>query len=158
MEVTGKIILALPEQSGVSKSGNNWHKREYVLETQENFPRKIFFSFFGDKADQYPLSVGQVIRLSFDIDSREYNGRWFTSINAWKAEDASQAAPAAPAQGFPTPGAPQGFPSAPAAPAATAAPGYAAPAAPGYAAPAAPAAPQGFPAAPAATPNDDLPF
>lgn len=97
MEVTGKIILALPEQSGVSKSGNNWHKREYVLETQENFPRKIFFSFFGDKADQYPLSVGQVIRLSFDIDSREYNGRWYTDIRCWKAEVVEPGAPEPPA-------------------------------------------------------------
>jgi len=78
MEVTGKIILALPPQSGVSKNGNNWHKREYVLETNESFPKKIHFDFFGDRADQFPLNVGDMIRLSFDIESREYNGRWCT--------------------------------------------------------------------------------
>lgn len=86
MEISGKIIVALPETSGVSKAGNNWKKREYVLETQETYPKKIFFDFFGDRADQFPLSVGDEITLSFDIDSREYNGRWFTSIRGWKAE------------------------------------------------------------------------
>ncbi len=74
MEVEGKIILALPEQSGVSRAGNNWKKREYVLETHETYPKKVFFVLFGDRADQYPLNVGDEIRLSFDINSREYNG------------------------------------------------------------------------------------
>lgn len=86
MEITGKIILALPEQSGMSKAGNAWKKREYVLETQEQYPKKVFFDFFGERADQYPLSVGDVVKLSFDIESREYNGRWFTSIRGWKAD------------------------------------------------------------------------
>lgn len=99
MELIGKIILALPEASGTSKAGNAWKKREYVLETSESFPKKVFFDFFGDRADQYPLSVGQEIRLVFDIESREYNGRWYTSIRGIKAEPvgASSAAPVAPA-------------------------------------------------------------
>ncbi len=100
MEVTGKIIVALPEVSGTSKAGNPWKKREYVLETQETYPKKIFFDFFSDRADQYPLQVGQEIKLSFDIESREYNGRWFTSIRGWKAE-APTAAPAAAPFGAP---------------------------------------------------------
>lgn len=139
MEVIGKVILALPEMSGVSKSGNNWHKREYVLETLESFPRKIHFDFFGDKADQYPLTPGQTIRLSFDIESREYNGRWFTSIRGWKSEPATMDAPAgmpAPGQAFPDPVPPVGY----GAPAAPAAGGYQAP------------------AMPAPSPSDDLPF
>lgn len=86
MEITGKIILALDPVSGTSKNGNPWKKREYVLETQESFPRKIFFDFFGDRADQFPLQPGQNVKLSFDIESREYNGKWFTSIRGWKAE------------------------------------------------------------------------
>ncbi|MBQ4344877.1 MAG: DUF3127 domain-containing protein [Muribaculaceae bacterium] len=95
MEVKGKIIVALPEQAGVSKAGNNWKKKEYVLETQETYPKKIHFDFFGERADQYPLNVGDVITLSFDIDSREYNGRWFTSIRGWKAEKADATTPMA---------------------------------------------------------------
>ncbi len=86
MEITGKIILALPEISGTSKAGNAWKKREYVLETQEQYPKKVHFDFFGERADQYPLSIGDIVKLSFDIESREYNGRWFTSIRGWKAD------------------------------------------------------------------------
>ena len=99
MEVTGKIIVALPEMSGTSKMGNPWKKREYVLETIESFPKKIHFDFFGEKADQFVLNPGDTIRLSFDIESREYNGRWYTDIRAWKAEIAQTPAaqPAAPA-------------------------------------------------------------
>lgn len=86
MEIKGKIIVALPEMSGTSQAGRAWKKREYVLETQDTIPRKVHFDFFGDRADQYPLNVGDDITLSFDIESREYNGRWFTSIRGWKAE------------------------------------------------------------------------
>ena len=106
MEITGKIIVALPEMSGTSKAGNPWKKREYVLETQETYPKKVHFDFFGERADQYPLAVGETIRLSFDIESREYNGRWFTSIRGWKADKIDANAPMAgmPADnGMPTP-------------------------------------------------------
>ena len=100
MEVVGKIILKLPLQSGVSQAGNNWKKQEYVLETEDSYPKKVHFDFFGDKADQFPLNVGDRIRLSFDIESREYNGRWYTSIRGWKAESAAAAAAAeGPQQG-----------------------------------------------------------
>ena len=95
MEITGKIIFDLQEQSGVSKAGNNWKKHEYVLETQETYPRKVCFNFFGDKADQYKLSVGKGYTVSFDLNSREYNGRWYTEVSAWKAEDAQGAETAA---------------------------------------------------------------
>lgn len=101
MEITGKIILVLPEQSGVSKAGNTWKKREYVLETQETYPKKVLFDFFGDKADKYPLTVGQTVKLSFDIESREYNGRWFTSIRGWQAETVADGTPtSAPASSY----------------------------------------------------------
>ncbi len=98
MEVVGKIILKLPLQSGVSQAGNNWKKQEYVLETEDSYPKKVHFDFFGDKADQFPLNVGDRVRLSFDIESREYNGRWYTSIRGWKAEAAAAAAAAEGAQ------------------------------------------------------------
>ncbi len=98
MEITGKIILALPEMSGTSKAGNTWKKREYVLETLENYPRKVHFDFFGERADQYPLNVGDNVKLSFDIESREYNGRWYTSIRGWKAEPADAQGAAAHTQ------------------------------------------------------------
>lgn len=91
MEITGKIIHVLPETTGVSKAGKPWKKREYVLETLEGqYPQKILFDFFGERADQYPLTVGQIIKLSFDINSREYNGRWFTNISGWRVEEVGE--------------------------------------------------------------------
>ena len=114
MEITGKIILALPEMSGTSRAGNAWKKREYVLETQETYPKKVHFDFFGERADQYPLNVGDVVKLSFDIESREFNGRWYTSIRGWKSEPASATAPTGmpvdTSAAFPTPAAPAAFP------------------------------------------------
>lgn len=99
MEIQGIIIKVLPEVSGISKAGKEWKKREYVLETQDQFPRKVHFDFFGERADMYPLNIGDNIVLSFDIESREYNDRWFTSIRGWKAEKASGvAAPVPPTQ------------------------------------------------------------
>ena len=139
MEITGKIIQAFPEQSGTSKAGNPWKKREYVLETIETYPKKVFFDFFGERADQYPLTVGQEIKLYFDINSREYNGRWFVSISGWKAEPANAAAPAG-AEPYAAPGA---------MPAAAPAVNPFAPAA---------AAPGSIPPPPAAEPTADLPF
>ncbi len=141
MEIKGKIIQAFPQVEGTSKAGNPWKKREYVLETQETYPKKIFFDFFGDRADQYPLNVGDVINLSFDIESREYNGRWFVSIRGWKAEPATDGAtqPQAPGYGF----APQ-------------ASGYGA--APQGAQPAFGGAPIPPPIVGDTTPTDDLPF
>lgn len=96
MEITGKIIQKLEPQTGTSKAGNAWTKQEYVLETIENYPKKVHFDFFGDRANQYPLEVGDTIVLSFDIESREWNGRWFTSIRGWKAEKTDITATSAP--------------------------------------------------------------
>lgn len=100
MEITGTIIVALPEVSGISKStGNPWKKREYVLEnTDGQYPRKMCFTCFGDNADRINLTVGQRYTVSFDIDAHEYNGRWFNEIRAWRAVDAQATAAPQPAQ------------------------------------------------------------
>ena len=108
MDINGKIIQKLDPQSGTSKAGNAWKKQEYVLETMDSFPRKVKFDFFGDRADQYPLEVGDVITLSYDIESREFNGRWYTDIRGFKAVKEDPAvggapAPYAPAAGEPAP-------------------------------------------------------
>ena len=108
MDIKGKIIQKLDLQSGTSKAGNAWKKQEYVLETLDSFPRKVKLDFFGERADQYPLEVGDVITLSYDIESREFNGRWYTDIRGFRAvkEDpnAAAAAPAPyPAAGEPAP-------------------------------------------------------
>lgn len=88
MEITGKIIAVLPARSGVSaRTGSEWKVQEYVLETQEQYPRKMCFDVFGsDKIDQFNIQLGEVLTVSFDIDAREYQGRWYNSIRAWKVD------------------------------------------------------------------------
>ena len=114
MEITGKIIAVLPAQEGVSKAGNAWKKQEYVLETHDQYPKKICFQIFGaDRIAQAAIQPGEELTVSFDIDSREWQGRWFTSINAWKVERAVVSANPTSAAGI-TPE--QVMPSAPAAP------------------------------------------
>ncbi len=93
MEIIGKITHAFPEVSGVSGNSRAWKKREYVLQTMESRPRSVFFDFFGDLADQYPLVVGQEARLHFDIESREWQGKWFTQVRGWKADQLAAAPP-----------------------------------------------------------------
>lgn len=118
MEVVGKIIEVLPIQEGVARStGKPWKKGTYVLETQESFPRKIAFTAFGeDRVNLFNTVArpGAMVRLSFDIDSREYQGRWYTDIAGWKIEPADGAAPAAaaPAAAAPAPDA-AGIPAPP---------------------------------------------
>ena len=63
MEISGKIIAVLPLQSGTSKAGRAWKKQEYVLETQDTYPRKVKFDFFGDRVDQYPMAIGERRRV-----------------------------------------------------------------------------------------------
>ena len=99
MEVVGKIIQVLPLQEGVGRNGNPWKVQPYVLETLDQYPRKVHFEVFGeDRIKQNPCEVDQLVTVSFDIESREFNGRWYTSIRAWKIQqgDTTQA-PAAPA-------------------------------------------------------------
>lgn len=101
MEIKGKIIAKLPLAQGTSKAGNAWKKQEYVLETEETYPKKVKFDFFGDRVDQYPLNIGESVTVSFDLESREFNGRWYTDVRAWKAEAGTAAATSSQTQGIP---------------------------------------------------------
>ena len=143
MELIGKIVQVLPLQSGTSKAGNPWQKQEYILETLgTQYPRKVCFNLFGDNVNKFPLQVGQEVTVSIDVESREFNGRWYTDVRAWNVVQGIQlpgvAAPAPVAYSTPQP-------SAPGAPVASGVPTPPAPAAP--------AAPAGSVGA-----ADDLPF
>lgn len=94
MEFSGKIIAVLPERGGVSRNGNEWKSQEYVIENHDQYPRKMCFDVFGaDKIAQFNIQVGQELTVSFDIDAREWNGRWFNSLRAWKVEPNQAGAP-----------------------------------------------------------------
>ena len=92
MELAGKVIAVLEPRGGVSKSGNEWKVQEYVIETHDQYPRRMCFDVFGaDKIQQFNIQVGEELNVFFDIDAREWQGRWFNSIRAWKVERVSAA-------------------------------------------------------------------
>lgn len=83
MDIQGKIIVALPERSGVSARGE-WKSQSFVVETHDAYPRKMVFDVFGaDRLARFNIQVGQEVTVSFDIDAHEYNGRWFNNIRAY---------------------------------------------------------------------------
>lgn len=87
MEVMGKIFKVMPEQSGTSARGT-WMKQEFVIETEEQFPRKVCFSMWGEDkcAGLKQLALGDKVIVSFNAESREYNDRWYTDLRCWKLE------------------------------------------------------------------------
>ena len=87
MEIEGIVLAIMPPTSGISRSGKEWYKQEFVLETREQYPKKVVFSRMNkEKIDKYPISQGQTVKVSFDIDAREFNGKWYNSLTAWKVE------------------------------------------------------------------------
>lgn len=148
MEITGKITHILEARTGTStRTGSSWTSQSFVIEAIEpgrQYPTRCVFDVFGeDRLRQFNIQAGEVLTVSFDLDAREYQGRWFNSIRAWKVERAQ----IDPATGMPVPFVP-------------AAPTAVAGAAPVAAAPAAAApAPAPIPAPQTeGESTDDLPF
>lgn len=85
MEIEGKIILDLPMVEGIAKAtGKPWKKKEWVMETiNTQYPRKIHFGAFGERADSLKFEVGKVYNVSVDVESREFNERWYTDLRAY---------------------------------------------------------------------------
>lgn len=83
-EITGKIIAVLPTKSGTSARGTQWSSQTAVIETHEQYPKRVAFDVLGDKITEFNLQVGEEVTVSFDINAREYNGKWWNSVNAWQ--------------------------------------------------------------------------
>lgn len=90
MQLTGKIIHVLDEQTGTSKRGP-WRKQEYVIETPGEYPKPVCFMVWGDKIDEFGIKEGQELTVEIDLQSREYNGRWFTDVKAWRVQPTADA-------------------------------------------------------------------
>ena len=99
MEISGKVISLQPEQTGNGRNGA-WRKRDFILETNGKYPKKVCISVWGEKIDQFNLNEGQTVTASVEVESREYNGKWYTDVKAWKVgkqeEDAQDQIPAIP--------------------------------------------------------------
>lgn len=93
LEITGKIIAVLDKRTGVSNAtGTAWSVQQYVIETHEQYPKKMCFDVFGEeRIKQFAIQAGEEVTVSVDLDAREYQGRWYNSIRAWKVERVSSA-------------------------------------------------------------------
>jgi hypothetical protein len=89
MQVKGTLIQKLKMESGVSKAGKEWKKQDFVIETNEQFPKKVCFTLFGDKISLIDgMTEGSELEVFFSLESRDFNGKWYHNINAWKIEQA----------------------------------------------------------------------
>ena len=107
MVLTGRIIAVMQPRSGVSqRTGNSWMTQEYVLEVPGTYPKRCVFNIFGEeRIKQFNIQVGQDLNVEFDIDAREYNGRWYNDVRAYNVTPAQPvaAAPAGVAEAAPFP-------------------------------------------------------
>jgi hypothetical protein len=86
LEISGKLLQKLPEQTGEGRNGA-WRKRDFIIETFDTYPKKVCISVWGDKIDMLnDMAEGTELNVAINIESREYNGRWYTDIKAWRME------------------------------------------------------------------------
>lgn len=86
IEITGKVVQLGQRQTGQSAKGT-WVKQELIIETEDQFPKKVCLICWGDKADEAAaFTIGERIKASINIESREYNGRWYTDVKPWRFE------------------------------------------------------------------------
>jgi hypothetical protein len=83
MEISGTVVSMLPLQTGQGKNGV-WRKQEFIVETPGQYPKKVCMSLWGEKVDEIKISLNDKITASVNVESREYNGRWYTDVRAWK--------------------------------------------------------------------------
>lgn len=89
--IEGKIFAILPETKGMSAKGE-WVSQDFVLKTEEDYPKNICFTIFGvDKIKEANIRVGDVVSIGVNLESREFKGRWYTSIKAWSVKKKSEA-------------------------------------------------------------------
>ena len=83
MELKGTVIAILEMRGGTSQNGKEWKSQDFVIETLDQYPKKICINMFGQKVDEMP-QIGAIVDVQVNIESREYNGKWFTTVSAWK--------------------------------------------------------------------------
>ena len=88
MELTGKIIEVQDPITGTSSKGD-WIKQTYVLETDGQYPKTIAFSVWKDNVSNFAIKMGETVTVSIDIESREFNGKWYTDVKAWQCRKES---------------------------------------------------------------------
>ncbi|MDR3366507.1 MAG: DUF3127 domain-containing protein [Prevotellaceae bacterium] len=105
MELKAKLTQLLPLQTGEGRNGP-WKKQDVIVETDGQYPKKVCFSIWGDKVNPNILVVGNTLNVSFDVESREFNGRWYTDLRVWKIDLVEEGSSAPPAAAGTAPGQP----------------------------------------------------
>jgi hypothetical protein len=85
MQIIARIKEIKLPQSGESKNGT-WKKQEIIVESIEQFPKIICITIWGERMNEYQLETGYYLKIDFDIESREFNEKWYTDVKAWKIE------------------------------------------------------------------------
>lgn len=89
--IEGQITAILPETRGVGQRGE-WVSQDFVLKTDDNYPKNICFTILGaDKIKEANIRIGDVVSIGVNLESRVFNGRWYTSIKAWSVKKKSEA-------------------------------------------------------------------
>lgn len=89
MQLTAKLNQLLPIQTGTGKNGE-WKKQDIIVETDGQYPKKVCIAIWGDKINDQQLVVGNTLTIDFDVESREFSGRWYTDLKAWKVDTVIQ--------------------------------------------------------------------
>ncbi len=95
MEFEGTVVQIFEPTKGVSARGE-WQRQEVLFEMQDGqYPRKVVVGFFNKENEVKSMSVGGVYTVSINLESREYNGRWYTNAMGWRVQSKQAEAPAA---------------------------------------------------------------
>jgi hypothetical protein len=85
-EITGILHKVLPLESGTGSRGS-WQKQVFVIKTTDQYPKELAFEVWGDKAESAgKLKAGKSIKVFFNVESREWNGKYNSSLKAWRWE------------------------------------------------------------------------
>jgi len=93
LQITGTVVEVLEEKSGESSNGP-WRKQDFILETEGRYPRKVCVTQWGERIEEFGVQEGETLTVSIDIESREYKGRWYTDVKAWRVDRAAAEGPA----------------------------------------------------------------
>ena len=86
MEIKGKVIQVMEVVTGQSSKGQ-WSKQDFIMETGDKYPKKVCITLWGqENIDKYDLVAGMTVTAFLELDSREYQGKWFTNVRAWKIQ------------------------------------------------------------------------
>jgi hypothetical protein len=91
--IEGRLIQILTAQEGQSTRGA-WKKQDFVIETSEQYPKKVCISCWNEKTDELSkFQLNDNLKVSVNIESREYNSKWYTDVKAWRIDQLNDSAP-----------------------------------------------------------------